>query len=222
MSPSRWTEVDAYFEGAFLPADRALDDALRASDEAGLPPHTISPTQGQFLQLLASSTGARSILEVGTLGGYSTIWLARAVGEGGRVVTLELEPKHATVARSNFERAEVSDRIELREGPASESLAQLVAEGAGPFDLVFIDADKPSNPIYFSRALELTAPGSLIVVDNVVRDGAVVDAESQDARVQGVRELVRMISAEPRVRATALQTVGSKGYDGFALASVVA
>jgi len=202
--------------------DPALDAALQASAAAGLPPHNVSPTQGKLLALLARVQGARAILEIGTLGGYSAIWLARALPAGGHLVTLEADPRHAEVARANIAHAGVSDLVELRVGRALETLPHLAAEGRGPFDLVFIDADKPSNPEYFAWALTLTRRGSLIIADNVVRDGAVADAESTDSNVRGVRRFMDALAAEPRVSATAIQTVGSKGYDGFTLAVVTA
>jgi predicted O-methyltransferase YrrM len=219
----QWTTVDAYFSDALTPEDTALMAALERSEAAGLPAMSVAPNQGQLLRLLAMSIGARSILEVGTLGGYSTIWLARALpSEGeGRVVSLELNPDYATVARENLARAGLDGRVEVRVGPAVESLGQLVTEGGAPFDLIFIDADKENNVAYFEGALALSRPGSLIIVDNVVRDGAVIDADSADPRVQGVRRLIARMSAEPRVACTALQTVGSKGYDGFAMALVI-
>jgi predicted O-methyltransferase YrrM len=189
---------------------------------AHLPAINVAPNQGKLLQLLARAQGARNILEVGTLGGYSTIWLARALPPGGRLVTLEIDPRYAEVARANVLRAGLAEVVEVRVGRAVESLAQLEAEGRGPFDLVFIDADKPSNPDYFRWALRLSRRGSVIIVDNVVRGGAVADGASEDPRVRGVRELNDLIASEPRVSATAVQTVGSKGYDGFALILVVA
>lgn len=220
MTQDVWNAVDRYFAGLLVPPDPALDEALQASSRAGLPTINVSPSQGKFLHLLVKLQGARKVLEIGTLGGYSTIWLARAVGAGGRVITLEVEARHAEVARSNFARAGVQDRIELRLGPALETLPQLAAQGAGPFDFIFIDADKPAIPDYFTWALKLARRGSLIVVDNVVRKGAVVDASSSDPDVQGVRRFLNMLAAEKCVDATALQTVGSKGYDGLALALV--
>jgi predicted O-methyltransferase YrrM len=217
-----WTAVDRFLTDLLVPPDPALDAALRDSDAAGLPAISVSPNQGKLLQLLARALGARTILEVGTLGGYSTIWLARALPPGGRLVTLESEPKHADVARANLARAGLADVVELRLGPALETLPRLAAEGRGPFDLVFIDADKPSTADYLTWALRLSRRGSLIVVDNVVRDGAVIDADSADPKVRGVRRFHEALAAEPRVSATAIQTVGSKGYDGFALALVTA
>jgi predicted O-methyltransferase YrrM len=220
MTDPVWTAVDHYFEGALLGPDAALEGALAHSRAAGLPPISVSPTQGKLLHLLARSIGAARILEVGTLGGYSTIWLARALPPSGRLVTLEINPHHAAVARANLEGAGLADRVEVRVGPAAETLGVLEGEGSGPWDLVFIDADKPSNPVYFSWAMRMTRPGSLIVVDNVVREGAVADPASTDANVVGVRHLMEMMAAEPRIEATAVQTVGSKGYDGFAVGLV--
>jgi predicted O-methyltransferase YrrM len=215
-----WTEVDRFLETQLVPADPALEAALAASDAAGLPPIQVTPTQGKLLHLLARIGGARRILEIGTLGGYSTIWLAQALPAGGRVVTLELDPGHAAVARANLAQAGLADRVELRVGRALDLLAALAAERGDPFDLVFIDADKSEYPGYFRGALALTRPGSLIVGDNVVRDGEVADAASTDPRVQGARRFHELVGAEPRVTATAIQTVGAKGYDGFTLALV--
>ena len=205
-----------------MPPDPALDAALQASAAAGLPAIGVSPNQGKLLQLLARLQGARAILELGTLGGYSTIWLARALPPGGRLVTLEADSKHAEVARANLARAGLADVVEVRLGRGLDTLPRLAAEGAGPFDLIFIDADKPSIPEYFAWALKLSRRGSLIVVDNVVRDGEVVDAGSSDPNVQGVRRFNELLAAEQRVSATTLQTVGSKGYDGLTFALVTA
>ncbi|MGO8773264.1 MAG: O-methyltransferase [Terracidiphilus sp.] len=221
VNQDQWTEVDRYFAERIMPADPALDAALEANAAAGLPSIDVSPLQGKFLHLLALTKGARRILEIGTLGGYSTTWLARALPAGGRLVTLELDPKHAAVARANLECAGVSERVEIRVGPATQSLAQLQAEGAEPFDLIFIDADKPNNPAYLQWALKLARRGSLIVVDNVVREGKIVDPASEDPGVQGTRALFDLLATEPRLSATALQTVGCKGYDGFAMAVVL-
>jgi len=216
----RWTEVDHYYAGLLAPADPALEAALEASREAGLPPINVAPNQGKLLQLLARLQGARAILEIGTLGGYSTIWLARALPAGGRLVSLEVEAKHAKVARANLARAGLSDRAEVRLGPALDSLAALVAEGAGPFDLVFVDADKESIPEYFAWALKLTRVGSLVIVDNVVRGGAIADPDSRDPSIVGLRRFNEIVAAEPRVTAAAIQTVGAKGYDGLAIVLV--
>jgi len=221
MSEALWSSVDRYFAEQLLPADPALEAALAASAAAGLPAINVSPNQGMLLQLLARSIGAKRILEVGTLGGYSSIWLAGALPADGRLITLEADPRHADVARANLARAGLGDIVEVRLGRALDSLPQLESEGQGPFDFVFIDADKPNNTPYFEWALRLTRPGSLIVVDNVVRGGDVVDDASDDTGVLGVRRLLERIAAEPRVRATAIQTVGTKGYDGFAIALVM-
>ena len=212
----RWIEVDRYVADRLLPPDPVLDETLRASALAGLPEHDVSPLQGALLELLARLGGARAILEIGTLGGYSTTWLARALPPGGRLVTLEADPEHADVARANLARAGLADRVEVLTGRALDTLPGL----HGPFDLIFIDADKRSNPEYLDHALALSRRGTLIVADNVVRDGAVADAASDDPSVQGVRAFFDRVAAEPRLRATAIQTVGVKGYDGFALALV--
>jgi predicted O-methyltransferase YrrM len=220
MSQERWNEVDRYLVDLFVPADPVIDAALDAGAAAGLPPHDVSPNQGKLLHLLARIRGARNILEIGTLAGYSTIWLARALPPGGRLVTLEANPKHAEVARANLARAGLSGTVELRLGLALETLPRLVDEGRGPFDLIFVDADKPNNPQYLAWALKLSRRETLIIGDNTVRDGAVVDRASADPSVQGIRRFHEVLAAEPRVSATALQTVGSKGYDGFTLALV--
>ena len=220
MSLEQWTAVDAYFTAEIGGSDEVLEAALAASRAAGFPPIHVSPPQGKLLHLWARMIGARRILEIGTLGGYSTIWLGRALPADGRLVTLEIDPEHAEVARANIARAGLTEVVDLRLGQALETLPRLEAEGAGPFDLFFIDADKPSNPDYFRWALKLSRPGSLIVVDNVVRKGAVIDGASTDEDVQGVRRMLDLIAAEPRVSATAIQTVGSKGYDGFVVALV--
>ncbi|ARV57361.1 methyltransferase [Nostocales cyanobacterium HT-58-2] len=222
MTQELWTAVDRYITDLFVPPDPVLDAALQTSATSGLPPHNVSPNQGKLLLLLAKIQGARTILEIGTLGGYSTIWLARALPTDGRLITLEADPKHAEVARANIARAGLTDKVELRLGRALDTLPQLAAESRDPFDLIFIDADKPSNPDYFAWALKLSRRGTLIIADNVVRNGAVVDATSNDASVQGVRRFNELLAAEPRVSATAIQTVGSKGYDGFAIAIVTA
>jgi predicted O-methyltransferase YrrM len=220
MNQQTWTAVDRYVDDLLVGHDAALEAALQASAQAGLPAINVAPSQGKLLNLLARVLGARAILEIGTLGGYSTIWLARALPADGRLVTLEIDATHAEVARANIAHAGLSQRVQLRLGPALDTLAQLAAERAGPFDLSFIDADKPNIPAYFKWALQLSRPGSLIVVDNVVRDGAVIEAASLDASVQGVRRLNELMASEPRVSATTIQTVGAKGYDGFALALV--
>jgi predicted O-methyltransferase YrrM len=220
MTDARWAEVDDYFGGLLVGPDEALDAAVEASDRAGLPAIQVAANQGKLLNLLARLQGARTVLEIGTLGGYSTIWLARALPEGGKVVTLEADPAYAEVARANIERAGLADVVEIRVGPALDTLPELAGEGYGPFDVVFIDADKPSNPDYLAWSLKLTRPGSLIVADNVVRDGEVVDGDSDDPKVQGVRRFTELVAAEPTLTATALQTVGSKGYDGLLMALV--
>jgi predicted O-methyltransferase YrrM len=220
MNQDRWTAVDRYIADLVVPSDHALDAALEASAAAGLPAINVAPNQGKLLALLVRLQSARTVLEIGTLGGYSTIWMARALPAEGRMVTLEADPGYAEMARRNIARAGLEGVVEVRVGPALDTLPQLASEGKGPFDLVFIDADKPNNPAYFSWALELTRRGSVIVVDNVVRDGAVVDAGSSDPGVQATRRLYELLGEEPRVSATVVQTVGSKGYDGFALALV--
>ncbi len=214
----RWTAVDRYLADRLLEPDAALDAALEASATAGLPAHGVSPAQGRLLELLARIQGARTILELGTLGGYSTIWLGRALPPGGRLVTLERDAGYAEVARANLARAGLADVVEVRVGRARETLAALAAEGHDPFDFVFIDADKAGNAEYLEAALELSRPGTLIVADNVIRGGSVLDGD--DASAVGVRRFFDLIAAEPRLRATAIQTVGEKGYDGFALVVV--
>jgi predicted O-methyltransferase YrrM len=221
MTEQTWTAVDRYLDDLLVGHDAALEAALQASVEAGLPPINVAPTQGKLLYLLARIRRARAILEIGTLGAYSTIWMARALPEDGRLITLEIDPKHAELARANVARAGLANRVEVRLGRALDSLAKLAADRQGPFDLTFIDADKPNIPGYFKWALRLSRPGSLIVVDNVVRNGAVIETDSLDASVQGVRQFNELMAAEPRVSATTIQTVGAKGYDGFALALVL-
>ena len=218
MSEAGWIAVDDYIVGHLLEPDAALDAALAANAAGGLPAIDVSAAQGKMLHLFAQMAGARRILEVGTLGGYSTIWLARALPEGGRLVTLELEPNHAEVARANIAAAGLADRVDVRTGPAIETLDAMIAVGEGPFDLIFIDADKPSNVAYLRAAIALGRPGTVIVVDNVVRDGGVVDATSTDPSIQGTRALFEAIAAEPGLSATAVQTVGAKKWDGFLLA----
>lgn len=220
MSQDQWTAVDGYINELFAPPDPALEAALRDSAEAGLPAIQVTPSQGKLLAILAQSIGARTILEIGTLGAYSTIWLGRALPPAGRLVTLEVNPKHAGVARKNLERAGLDKLVELRLGPALELLPLLTAEGRGPFDLVFIDADKLNAAEYFAWSLKLAHAGSLIITDNVVRQGSLVDAHSQDENVQGMRRFSKALAAEKRVSASVIQTVGSKGYDGFAIALV--
>ncbi len=220
MSQQLWTNVDQYICDQLVPPDSALTEALRASKAAGLPDIAVAANQGKMLNLIAQLMGAKRILEIGTLGGYSTIWLARALPEGGQLVTCEYDPKHADVAAVNIARAGLSAKVDIRVGPALATLPLLQAEEQPPFDLVFIDADKENNSHYVQWALKLTRPGSLIVIDNVVRGGKVIDANSGDEMVDGVRRMNVMIAAEPRLEATAIQTVGSKGYDGFTLALV--
>jgi len=219
-----WTNVDRQICDRLLPADAALDAALDASEAGGLPPISVTANQGKFMELLARLTGARQILEIGTLGGYSTIWLARALPREGRLVTLEANPHYAEIAVANIARAGLSEAVEMRVGPALETLPPLIAEQA-VFDLIFIDADKRNYPGYFELSLELSRPGTLIVADNMVRDGAILDSDvrgREDEDVKGIRRLYELLAAEPRVNAdvTAIQTVGSKGHDGFALALV--
>jgi predicted O-methyltransferase YrrM len=220
MSLELWTAVDKYLADLLLPGDAVLAAAVADSSAAGLPAIQVSALQGRLLWLLARAQRARSILEIGTLGGYSTIWLGRALPAHGRLISLELEPTHAALARRNLERAGLADRAEVRVGPALESLEQLAREGRGPFDFVFIDADKVGYPEYFSWSLRLCRRGSLIVADNVVRAGAIADAASADANVVAVRRFLELMAAEPRVSATVLQTVGAKGYDGLSIALV--
>lgn len=221
MTQAVWTAVDKYITDLLVPSDSALEAALQASSAAGLPHIQVSPAQGKLLHLLARACGARHVLEIGTLGGYSTIWLARALPAGGRVVTLEADPKHAEVSRANFTHAGLAGVIELRLGLALETLPKLASEGRGPFDLIFIDANKSHMPEYLDWALKLSRAGSVIIADNVIRDGAVLDANSSDADIQGVRRFNERLAAEKRVTATEIQTVGSKGYDGFAFAMVI-
>ena len=216
----RWSEVDSYFARTLVRPDRALEDALAANAAAGLPSIDVSAPQGKLIHLLARMSGARQALEIGTLGGYSTIWLARALPEDGRLITLEVNAKHADVARRNVARAGLERKVEIRTGAALETLPKIEAEGLGPFDFVFIDADKTRNTAYLEWALRLSRPGTVIVVDNVVRDGEVADAASRDPDVVGVRRMFELMAREPRLSATAIQTVGAKGWDGFALAIV--
>lgn len=217
MTQEIWTSVDQYFGDLLIREDAALQAAVETSAAAGLRPIQVSPAQGKFLHVLASAIGARNILEIGTLGGYSTIWLARALPEGGRVITLEINPKHAEIASSNFARAGVTGKVELRLGGALDTLPQLAEERRGPFDLIFIDADRPNMLAYFDWSLKLARRGSIIVADNVVRQGGILNASSDDGDIQGVRRFAEMASKEKRVSGAVLQTVGKKGYDGFAL-----
>ena len=221
MGQELWSAVDGYICDLLVAPDQALDAALERSDAAGLPQINVAPNQGKLLHLIARIHGARRVLEIGTLGGYSTIWLARALPPDGQLITLEVEPKHAEVAQSNIERAGLAGVVTIRLGRAADTLAELKAQDSDPFDLVFIDADKTSGADYFSSALDLTRSGSVIIVDNVVRAGAVIDATSDDPAVQGTRRLNDVMAAEQRVSVTEVQTVGIKGYDGFALALVL-
>lgn len=220
MDKGLWSSVDRYLADHFIGVDPALDSALAASNAAGLPPINVSPTQGKLLHILARVQGARSILEIGTLGGYSTIWLARALPRDGCLITLEADSKHAAIAQKNITNAGLNEKVQLRLGNALDTLPQLASEGRGPFDLIFIDADKPNIPAYFDWSIKLSRVGSLIIVDNVIREGAVINEASQDASIQGVRRFNELLAGDSRVTATALQTVGSKGYDGFAVALI--
>jgi predicted O-methyltransferase YrrM len=222
MSENQWTNVDEYFVGLFLPSDTALEAAVTRSADADLPAIAVAPNQGKLLQLLATVQGARRILEVGTLGGYSTIWLARALPEDGHLVTLELEPRHAVVARENLDGAGFGDVVEIRIGPAANSLQALIDERVQPFDFIFIDANKDGYPKYLELSLQLSRPGTVIVADNVVRGGEVINASSTDELVQGVRRFLEMAASNDGIEGTAIQTVGSKGYDGFAILVVTA
>ena len=230
MAPELWssamktdveTEVDEYLTGLFVGQDEALERALAASAAAGLPPIAVSAMQGKLLYLLARTCAARRILEIGTLGGYSAIWLGRALPRAGRLISLEIDEKHAAVARKSIEGAGLADVVAIEVAPALRTLDRMIAEGAQAFDLIFIDADKPNNPEYLQRALKLSHSGTLIVLDNVVRGGSVIDEDSDDPNVIGTRRCLEMMAKERRLRATVLQTVGTKGYDGFALAMVV-
>jgi len=220
MTKDVWEAVDKYFDEMLIPHDSALDDALAAASAENLPAIQVSSVQGKLLHLLARIMGARNILEIGTLGGYSTIWMARALPEGGRIITLEADPKHAEVAQKNFARAGVENKVELRLGKALDTLPKVAADGRGPFDMFFIDANKSNMPEYFEWSLKLARKGSVIIADNVVREGAVLDARSKDADIQGIRRFLEMVGKERRVSGTALQTVSTKNYDGFALVLV--
>jgi predicted O-methyltransferase YrrM len=222
MAQDQWTAVDTYIAGLFIGTDFALEAALDSSKAAGLPTINVSPAQGKLLHLLARIQGASKILELGTLGGYSTIWLARSLPPDGRLISLEIDPKRAEIARANIARAELANAVEIRVGAAADSLQKLVAEGRGPFDLIFIDADKPGYAEYLKWSLKLSRPGTLILADNVVRKGAVADPASTDENVQGIREFNEALAAEKRVTTTVIQTVGCKGYDGLALILVTA
>jgi predicted O-methyltransferase YrrM len=222
MAEEQWKAVDDYYSALLGASDPVMEKVLAASEAGGLPAIQVSPLQGRMLMLLAQAAGSRRILEIGTLGGYSTIWLARALPRDGRLVTLEAEPRHAEVATANIADAGLADVVEVRQGPANDTLAALVNEGVRPFDFVFIDADKAGYPAYLEWALKLTWQGSLIVADNMVRGGAVVDADSSDEAVRGVRQFNEDVAKNERLAATAIQTVGAKGYDGFVLARVIA
>ena len=220
MSLEQWTDVDRYFSEKLVASDEALDGAQRAAKEAGLPPISVSAAQGKLLQVLVQLHNAKKVLEIGTLGGYSAIWMARALPEDGRLISLEIDPKHAEVAEASLARAGVGDKVEIRIGAAIDTLPKLAEEGVGPFDLVFIDADKASNADYFSWAVKLSRKGTMIIVDNVVRNGGVLDAASDNPDITGTRRMFDTVAAEGRVSATAIQTVGSKGYDGFVIGVV--
>jgi predicted O-methyltransferase YrrM len=217
MAQDLWTAVDNYLADLFIEQDSALEAALDSSEAAGLPSINVSPAQGKLLHLLARIQGARTILELGTLGGYSTIWLARALPSDGRLISLEIDPRHAEVARANIARAELTNVVEIQVGSAADSMQKLLAEGSGPFDLIFIDADKPSYAEHLQWSLKLSRPGTLILADNVIRKGAVADPASADENVQGIRKFNEVLAVENRVTTSVMQTVGSKGYDGLAL-----
>jgi len=219
-SEAVWAQVDNYITGTIPHNDAALDDAIEANKQAGLPAIDVSAPQGKLLHVLALAIGAKRILEVGTLGGYSTTWLARALPADGHVVTLEYSPKHAEVARKNLDAAGIGAKVEIRVGAAADSLEKLATESTAPFDLIFIDADKGNNPLYVQGALKLARKGTVIIVDNVIRDGAVLEADSTDTNIVGTRRMFELVGKEPRLTATALQTVGGKGYDGFVMAVV--
>jgi len=222
MTRDRWAAVDRYLAAAFVHRDAGLDAAAAAREAAGLPPVDVSPGEGKLLYLLARVREARAILEVGTFAGYSTTWLARALPPDGRLVTLEIDPARAALARANVARAGLATRVDMRVGPALDTLPRLAAEGAGPFDLIFLDADKRNNPGYLEWSLRLARPGTLIVADNIVRGGAVADPETRDPDALGVRRFNEMVAADPRLAAAAMQTVGAKGWDGLALVLVEA
>ncbi len=221
MNQEQWNSVDSYFDRLFAPPDAVMDAAITATTEAGLPAINVSPTQGKLLHVLAKAHNARKILEIGTLAGYSSIWMARALPADGKLITLEIDPKHAAVARANLARAGVDKQVEVIVGKAIESLPQLDSNGEGPFDLVFIDADKVSTPDYLTWAMRLTKPGSIIIIDNVVRSGQVANPDTTDPHVKGIQKALEMLASDKRLVSTALQTVGSKGYDGFSIAVVI-
>jgi predicted O-methyltransferase YrrM len=220
MTQQLWTSVDDYITRLFIQSDPIMQDTLAASEAAGLPSISVAPNEGRLLMLLAQLCGARNILEIGTLGGYSTIWLARGMVSEGSLITLEANPKHAEIARLNIARAGFTDRVEVRVGPARDTLSQLASEGRRPFDLIFIDADKESYPEYLAWSIKLSRPGTLIIADNVIRDGKILDPTDTDPRVQGARRFNQLLADEPRVKATVIQTVGGKGHDGMAMAIV--
>jgi predicted O-methyltransferase YrrM len=222
MTQQLWTSVDDYITDLFVPFDPVMQEALAASEAAGLPSISVAPNEGKLLMLLAQICGARNILEIGTLGGYSTIWLARGMSSGGSLITLEASAKHAEIARTNIARADLSGVVEVRVGPALETLPRLAAEARSPFDLIFIDADKEGYAEYFAWALKLARLGSMIIADNVIRDGEILDPANSDPRVQGMRRFNQLLANEPRVKATVIQTVGRKGHDGMAIAILIA
>jgi predicted O-methyltransferase YrrM len=215
-----WSDVDDFFTQHLHLGDEALDAAMETSRVEGLPPISVTPPQGKLLHLLARACGARRILEIGTLGGYSTIWLARALPSGGTLITLEIDEHHAEVARKNLARAGVTDRVDVRLGRAADTLARMRDDGTPPFDFVFVDADKASSDVYFKAVLDLSHEGTVVIVDNVVRDGKVADAASEDADIQGIRRMTEWLETQPQISATAIQTVGGKSYDGFLMAMV--
>ena len=222
MTQQLWTSVDDYITDLFVPFDPVMKEALATSEAAGLPSISVAPNEGKLLMLMAQICGARRILEIGTLGGYSTIWLARGMAPGGSLITLEASAKHAEIARLNIARASLANVVEVQVGPALDTLPQLADKGRGPFDLIFIDANKEGYAEYFAWALKLARPGSVIIADNVIRDGEILDPASSDTRVQGIRRFNELLAKEPRVKATVIQTVGKKGHDGMAIAIVVA
>jgi predicted O-methyltransferase YrrM len=221
MTQQLWNSVDDYITDLFVPFDSVMQEALATSEAAGLPSISVAPNEGKLLMLLAQLCGARNILEIGTLGGYSTIWLARGMASGGSLITLEASAKHAEIARTNIARAGLTEMVEVRVGPAADTLPQLASEGHSPFDLIFLDADKEGYSEYFAWALKLARPGTLIIADNVIRDGEILDPASSDPRVQGIRRFNQLLANEPRVKATVIQTVGRKGHDGMAIAIVI-
>ncbi|MGG1441539.1 O-methyltransferase [Brevibacillus laterosporus] len=219
-SPKKWTEVDQYFNSMLLPSDPILNEVLQANAKAGMPAIDVAPNQGKLLYLLAKIRGAKKILEIGTLGGYSSIWLARALPQDGQLISLEYEQSFAHIAEENVKKAGLAEKVSILVGPALETLPTLQEKGMTGFDMIFIDADKQNNPHYLQWALKLCNPGAIILGDNVVRDGEVIHPESEDDRIQGIRQFIDLLSSEPRIESTAIQTVGSKGYDGFVLGVV--